>query len=86
MPTISEFYGIKIYMYWDEHNPPHFHAEYAEFKAIISINESVATQGFLPGKQLKLVLAWSEIHRPELLRNWELAQDRSSMMRIEPLR
>lgn len=54
--------------------------------SIISINESVATQGFLPGKQLKLVLAWSEIHRAELLRNWELAQDRSSMMRIDPLR
>ncbi|MDD4976800.1 MAG: DUF4160 domain-containing protein [Bacteriovorax sp.] len=86
MPTISDFYGIKIYMYWDEHNPPHFHAEYAEFKAIISINESVATKGFLPSKQLKLVLAWSEIHSIELLKNWNLAQNRSSLIRIDPLR
>ena len=73
-------------MYWDEHNPPHFHAEYTEFKAIISINNSTATKGFLPGRQLKLVLAWSEIHNAELLKNWSLAKNKDSLMRIDPLR
>ena len=72
-------------MYWDEHNPPHFHAKCAEFQAIISINEAVVTKGFLPGKQLKLVLAWSEIHRDELLKNWALAQKNSSLLKIRPL-
>ena len=86
MPTISEFYGIKIYMYWDEHNPPHFHARYAEFNAIISINDAFVTEGFLPGKQLKLVLAWTEIHRDELILNWNLAKNNNFIRKIDPLR
>ncbi len=85
MPIVSEFFGIKIYMYWDEHNPPHFHAEYAEFKAIISIKDSVAIKGALPAKQLKLVLAWSEIHTEELLGNWESAKKNGEIAKISPL-
>lgn len=73
-------------MYWDEHNPPHFHAEYNEFKAIISIDESVVVKGALPGKQLKLVLAWCEIHRDELLKNWDLAQKNKEIFKIGPLK
>lgn len=86
MPTISEFYGIKILMYWDEHNPPHFHAEYAGYQAIVSIRDSAVIKGFLPGKQLKLVLAWSELHSEELMLNWSLAQKHSSLIKIRPLR
>lgn len=86
MPIVSEFFGIKIFMYWDEHNPPHFHAEYSQFKALISIKESVVVKGALPLRQLKLVLAWSEIHHVELLKNWESAQRKGNISRIEPLK
>jgi hypothetical protein len=57
MPVISEFFGIKIYMYWNDHLPEHFHAEYGNAKALISITEAVVIKGALPAKQLKLVLA-----------------------------
>ncbi len=86
MPIVSEFFGIKIYMYWDVHNSPHFHAEYAEFKAIVSIKESVVVKGVLPAKHLKLVLAWCEIHRDELLKNWDSAQKNGEITKIEPLK
>ena len=85
MPLISEFFGIKIYMYWNEHMPPHFHAEYAEFKALIDIREAVVLRGYLPSRQLQLVLAWGEIHKQELVQNWELAQQHGDLVEIEPL-
>jgi len=85
MPIICEFFGIKIYMYWAEHSPPHFHAEYAEYRALIDINEAVVIKGHLPSKQLKLVLAWCEIHTNELLKNWESAQQHGELIKIEPL-
>lgn len=86
MPTISIFYGIKIRMFFDEHNPPHFHAEYAEFHAIILIKEPLVQEGFLPSKQLRLVIAWAEIHKKELLENWTNAQSTKGLKRISPLR
>ena len=86
MPTISEFFGIKILMYWDEHNPPHFHAEYGDFKAIISIKDAVVIKGALPSKQLKLVLAWCEIHHQELMNNWESAKINGKISKIDPLK
>ncbi len=86
MPTISEFFGIKILMYWDEHNPPHFHAEYGDLKAIVSIKEAVVIRGALPVKQLKLVLAWCEIHQSELMMNWESAKVNGKISRIDPLK
>lgn len=86
MPTISIFYGIKILMYYDEHNPPHFHAVYAEYCAIISIDQPHVTNGFLPSKQLKLVLAWAEIHQKELMNNWKNAKLIRELKKIAPLR
>ncbi|PWU19168.1 MAG: DUF4160 domain-containing protein [Bdellovibrio sp.] len=86
MPLVSEFFGIKIYMYWSEHFPEHFHAEYGSFKALVSIKDAVVLKGALPGKQLKLVLAWCEIHQDELLQNWISAQKNGNIQRIEPLR
>lgn len=86
MPIVSEFYGIKIYMYWDDHFPEHFHAEYGKLKAIISIQEAAVIKGALPVKQLKLVLAWCEIHREELMKNWKAAQNHAGISKIEPLR
>lgn len=86
MPLVSEFFGIKVYMYWDEHVPPHFHAHYGSFKAIISIADASVFNGALPLRQLKLVLAWCEIHRDELMANWNSALKHGVISSIDPLR
>jgi hypothetical protein len=72
-------------MYWNDRMPPHFHAEYAGSTALIDIENAVVIRGFLPFKQLKLVLAWCELHEKELLENWEAARRHESIQYIEPL-
>jgi hypothetical protein len=88
MPTIAMFYGIIIRMYCapGEHNPPHFHAYYQGYKAIIDINTCELSEGMLPARQLKLVVAWSEIHKEELLADWVLASKGELPFPIEPLK
>lgn len=86
MPVISLFYGIKITMYYDEHRPPHFHADYNGQKAEIMIKDAKVIQGALPNKQLKLVLAWAVMHETELLENWEAIENGSMILKkIAPL-
>ena len=85
MPEISLFFGIRITMNWNEHNPPHFHVEYAEYRATVLIQECIIYKGFIPNKQLKLVLAWCEIHKDELMQNWELSKLHKPMNEINPL-
>ncbi len=72
-------------MYYDDHNPPHFHAEYAGHKALVDIVNGYVIRGSLPARQLKLVLAWAELHKDELMQNWELAVDGEDLVRIDPL-
>ena len=86
MPLISEFFGISIYMYYEDHNPPHFHALYGEDKALIDILHGCVYKGNLPTRQIKLVLAWCEIHREELLADWEICKESGKLFVIEPLR
>ncbi|MBN4051107.1 MAG: hypothetical protein COA82_04925 [Alkaliphilus sp.] len=88
MPTISMFYGIIIRMYCapKEHNPPHFHAYYQEYRAVIDINTCESKEGNLPKKQLKLVLAWAELRKEELLANWTIAMNSELPFKIEPLK
>ena len=86
MPEISLFAGIRITMYYDNHNPPHFHAEYAGFKALIDIQNGYVIGGALPNRQLKYVLAWADMHQDELMQNWELARDSKELLAIAPLR
>jgi hypothetical protein len=88
MPTISMFYGIVIRMYCDksEHNPPHFHAYYQEHSVVVDINTGEILHGLLPPKQLKLVLAWTELHREDLLADWQLAANGELPFKIDPLR
>ena len=88
MPTISMFYGILIRMYAgdSEHNPPHFHAVYQEFDALIDIAKCEIIKGDFPKKQQKMVLAWAEIHKDELLADWELSKRGETLFRIEPLK
>jgi hypothetical protein len=85
MPEISLFYGIKVNMYYDEHNPPHFHAEYNENKALVDIIEARVIKGALPSKQLKLILAWCVIHQDELMQNWKLSKLGMPLNKIAPL-
>ena len=86
MPEISRFLGIIIKMFFDDHNPPHFHVEYGEFKAIVEIRTAELREGYLPSKQLKLVQAWTILHEEELLENFEnLGKDIKSWSKIEPL-
>lgn len=85
MPTISMFYGILIRMYYDDHQPPHFHAVYGKNKAVYAFDGSVI-KGELPPKQHKLVSAWVEIHKEDLQANWQLAEDGENFFKIEPLK
>ncbi len=88
MPTISMFYGIIIRMYCapKEHAPAHFHAFYGDYKAVIEINTCEIIDGELPRKQLRLVLAWAELHQEELRADWKLAMDSELPFKIEPLK
>lgn len=85
MPEISLFCGIRITMYYNDHNPPHFHAEYAGKKALVDVLSGCVIQGYLPARQLKLVLAWNELHRDELMQNWELARNSMPLNKVTPL-
>ena len=85
MPEISRFDGIIIYMYMSEHNPPHFHVWYEDYKAIITITDGVVT-GSLPRRALNLVYEWLDLHKDELLDNWRRLSNYESPMKIEPLK
>ena len=85
MLTISIFYGIIIRMFFDEHAPPHFHAQYGEFKASIDIGSLRVINGKLPHRALELVLDWAELHQKDLLENWNLCQQHQTPRSIAPL-
>lgn len=85
MSEISLFYGIRVTMNWNDHNPPHLYVEYGNYKASVLIQEGIISAGYLPKRQLKLVLAWAEIHNDELMQNWELSKDNKPLNRINPL-
>lgn len=70
MPEISRFYGIIVYMFFNDHNPPHFKVVYAEFEANILLENGNILNGDFPNNKLKLVQAWTEIHKEELLEMW----------------
>lgn len=87
MPEISRFYGIIVYMFANEHLPPHFHVKYSEFEAVVDIQTGNLIKGEIPQKQIRLVQAWVEIHRDELLQNFNfLMQENKKFNKIEPLK
>ena len=86
MPTVSLFYGIKITFNYNDHIPPHFHAEYGGYSAMIDILSCRVIKSVLPKRQLKLVLAWAELHKDDLMQNWELARNGESLVTIAPLK
>jgi hypothetical protein len=86
MPRLSEFYGIVIYMYWNDHHPAHFHALYAGSEALIRIDDGALLTGSLPRTAARLVQECRVLHVHELLRNWERAQALEPLSAIEGLR
>lgn len=86
MPHISSFYGIVIWMYLEDHNPPHFHATYAEFEILICIRDLSIYTGYIPARALGLVVEWASVHQEALLSNWELMKVNGQLKKIEPLK
>ena len=85
MPRISEFYGILIYMYYSDHGPPHFHAMYGRFEAVVAIDTALTVKGRLPKRASALVREWARLYRSELKENWKLACAHEQPHSIPPL-
>ena len=85
MPEICSFYGLIILMNFKDHAPPHFHVWYGDYKIIVTIKEGIV-KGEMPQRALKMVFDWLELHREELLNDWELAQKGEILNKIEPLK
>ncbi|HPM46574.1 MAG TPA: DUF4160 domain-containing protein [bacterium] len=84
MPEISRFLGIVVFMNFKDHNPPHFHAMYGDYQIIVEINTGVV-EGKFPKRALSLLMEWYEIHRDELIKNWETLKNKGSYEKITPL-
>ena len=84
MPVISRFYGILIVMYFNDHNPPHFHAKYSGDEALFNFNGDLL-EGKLSNRAVKFVKEWISYHQIELEENWERARLGESLNNIEPL-
>lgn len=85
MPEISRFFGIIIFLYHREHNPPHFHARYGDNVGVFSIADLELIEGRLPKRVVALVLEWAFAHRPELMADWDLARALRPLSKIQPL-
>jgi len=85
VPEICRFYGIVIKMFWSDHEPPHFHAEYGGEAAIIDIRTLAVISGRLPGRALGLTVEWAASHTGELLELWEAARAARPLGKLEPL-
>ena len=85
MPEISRFLGIVIRMFFDDHNPPHFHAEYGESHAVMDIRRLSPLSGNLPPRVMGLVIEWAALHQQDLLDDWERAQTQKPLQKINPL-
>lgn len=86
MPTISVFFGLIIRMYYKDHQPPHFHVQYNDYRAVIDIETGNLTEGDLPIRQLRIVQAWVEIHKEDLVADWNLCLNSEEPFKIEPLK
>jgi hypothetical protein len=89
MAIISMFYGIIISLYYldnKQHHLPHIHVKYQGEEAVVSIPEGLLLDGVIPKNKMKLVEAWIEIHKDELLADWELALQGENVFKIDPLK
>ena len=84
MPEISRFYGIIITMFFDDHNPPHFHIRYNEYRATMNISDGTIS-GSMPRRVLNMVYEWLDLHKAELMQNWTLMSNDNQPNEIKPL-
>lgn len=85
MPEICRFYGIVIKMFFDDHAPPHFHAEYGSEEVIINIQTLAIIAGKLKPRAMGLVMEWASLHPSELQSDWEKAKNLRPLAKIDPL-
>jgi phosphomannomutase len=85
MPELSRFFGISIRMYFDDHNPPHFHAIFGGAEAEVGIDPVALLRGRFPRRALGMVMEWAAVHQRELLANWELVRNDQNPREIAPL-
>jgi len=85
MPELSRFLGMIISIYFDDHNPPHFHVGYNDEEALISINDLSVIKGNLPPRVMGLAMEWARLHQAELLENWNMVKDSGKYYKIDPL-
>jgi hypothetical protein len=85
VPEISRFFGMVVAMYYNDHAPPHFHVRYGEQKAIIGINPVELLEGKLSRRARRLALEWANLHRAELMADWQLARQQAPLNAIDPL-
>jgi len=89
MPVISMFYGLIVSMYYldtKQHKLPHIHVKYGEMEAVFKIPEGNRLEGLIPANKERLVVAWIEIHKEDLMADWDLAVNGLKVFRIEPLK
>jgi Domain of unknown function (DUF4160) len=84
MPEISRFFGIIVFINYNDHNPPHFHAWYGDYKITITIEEGIV-EGKMPKRALKMIFEWMELHKLELIDDWHLAKNKQPLNKINPL-
>jgi hypothetical protein len=85
LPEISRFFGIIIAMYYNDHDPPHFHARYGSYKAVIRIDPPTLMVGDLPPRALGMVIEWATLHREALRENFAAARAAQALQKIDPL-
>ena len=85
MPRIASFYGIDIYIYYLDHNPPHFHVRYSGLRATVDIRSGILVSSDLPTRATRLVAEWHETHQVELLKIWEQSRRGEPLTPITPL-
>jgi hypothetical protein len=85
VPEVSRFFGIIIRMYVDDHDPPHFHAMYAEDEAQVGIEPITILNGSMPKRAASMVFEWAALHQRELMRNWHRLHNAEPVAKIRPL-
>ena len=83
MPEVSRFFGVRIAIYYNEHDPPHFHAYYQSFDASYSIENGERIKGKMPVNLEKVIIKWSKKHNNVLMKNWNLAKNKKPLMKIK---
>ena len=85
MPEVSRFYGLVIKIFYDDHNPPHFHVEYGEYEVLVAINTLAIMSGRLPARALGMATEWASLHQRELRDAWDRAKQLLPPGQIDPL-